>query len=314
MSKDLYAVLGVDKTASEKDIRSAYRKLAKELHPDLNPGDARAEERFKEVSSAFSILRDEDKRKRYDAGEIDATGAERAEQAYYRHHADSDTPHHYDSSAGFDDFVDLGDVFGEAFTRRATGQSGAQARTRTQSMQWPGADVRYHLDVDFLEAATGAKRRVTMPDGRTLDINIPAGISYGQTMRLKGQGQPGLNGGPPGDALVSIEIRPHPIFERDGNDIVVELPIGIHEAVGGGKVEVPTISGRVSMMVPTGATTGQTMRLRGKGIRVKRKSGDQLVRLKIVMPDKIDDELRDFMKSWAEKHSYNPRPKWERQA
>jgi DnaJ-class molecular chaperone len=317
VTKSLYEVLGVKKAASDEDIRSAYRKLAKELHPDLNPGDAEAEERFKEVSSAFAILGDTGKRKRYDAGKIDDTGAERPEQQFYRQYADTDASHHYDSTAGFNDFADLGDLFAEAFAGRAQAQQAngdyAQGGSRpySRSMRFAGADVRYHLAVDFLEAANGTRKRVTMPDGGTLDVSIPAGIRDGQTMRLKGQGQPGLNGGAPGDALISIDVRPHKTFERDGHNIIVELPIGIHEAVLGGKAEVPTISGRVSMSIPKGARSGQTMRLRGRGIKSKDMEGDQFVRLKIVMPKMIDDELESFMKSWVEEHGYDPRQDWE---
>lgn len=308
MATDLYATLGVEKSATDKDIRAAYRKLAKELHPDLNPGDARAEERFKEVSAAYAILGDAEKRRQFDAGEIDATGAERPEQHYYRHYADADAPHAYSDARGFEDFADLGDIFGEAFRRRARGQGSSQYR----GMQWPGADVRYHLSVEFLEAVNGAKKRVTMPDGKSLDIKIPAGLKDGQTLRLKGQGEPGLNNGPPGDALVSIEVRPHPVFERDGRDILLEVPIALHEAINGGKIKIPTITGRVNLTVPKGATTGQTLRLRNKGVPGKSTPGDQLVRFKIVMPDKIDDELETFMKRWAETNAYDPRRTWER--
>lgn len=309
MAKDLYAVLGLEKSASEKDIRTAYRKLAKELHPDLNPGNAAAEDRFKDVAAAYSIIGNEEKRRKYDAGEIDDTGAERPQHHYYRHHADSADRHQYSSSQhGFDGYDDLGDIFGGAF-RQARGGG---ARTQYQDIDWPGSDVRYHMSIDFLEAANGAKKRVTMPDGKTLDISIPAGLEDGQTLRLKGQGEPGLNKGPPGDALVSIEVRPHRLFERDGNDVMIEVPIGIHEAVLGGKIEVPTLTGRVTMTVPKGAKTGQTLRLRNKGIQSKAKSGDQMVRLKVVMPEIIDDDLAEKMKSWAETNSYNPRKTWER--
>ena len=307
MNQALYDTLGVKPSASDKDIRSAYRKLAKELHPDLNPGDNAAEERFKKVSAAFAILGDADKRKQYDAGEIDETGQETQQQEYYRRYADTDSAHQYRSSGGFDDFADLGDIFAEAFGRG--GRAGQRSDRR--SMAFPGADFRYHLTISFLDAVNGTKVRVTIPDGQVLDVTIPAGTNDGQTLRLKGKGEPGFNGGPPGDAYVSIEVLPHPLFERDGRNVTIEVPIGIHEAVLGGKVEVPTISGRVNVSIPEGATTGQTLRLSGKGIQTKHKKGDQLVRLKVVMPDKVDDELKAFMKSWADRHNYNPRQKWK---
>ena len=307
MSRALYDTLGVEPSATDKDISAAYRKLAKELHPDLNPGDSAAEERFKKVSSAFAILGDAKKRKQYDAGEIDESGQETPRQQYYRQYADTDAAHQYRSSGGFEDFVDLGDIFAEAFAQRgAAGQ-----RSSYQSMAFPGADVRYHLTIDFLDAVNGTKTRVTMPDGQALDVTIPAGIGNGQTLRLNGKGDPGFNGGPSGDAYVSIEVRPHPLFERDGNDIAINVPIGIHEAILGGKVEVPTISGRVNVTIPKGASTGQTLRLRGRGVQARNMKGDQLVRLTIVMPEKIDDELETFMKSWADKHEYDPRAKWK---
>jgi DnaJ-class molecular chaperone len=304
VADDLYDVLGVAKTASDKEIRSAYRALAKKLHPDLNPGDKGAEERFKTVASAYAILGNAETRKRYDRGEIDATGAERQEPRYYRQHADGDARHQYSSTAGYEDFVDLGDLFADAFARE-------RGRTRGEGMRLRGADLRYHLAVDLLDAVNGAKKRVTMPDGATLEVSIPAGIEDGQVMRLKGKGQPGYNEGPPGDALVTIEVRPHAVFRREGNNIAIELPIALHEAVLGAKVEVPTTSGRVVVSVPKGATSGQTLRLRGKGIKARSGTGDQLVRLQIVMPEAIDEELERFMKSWADKHAYDPRARME---
>jgi DnaJ-class molecular chaperone len=299
VSKDPYDVLGVAKDASQDDIRKAYRRLAKSLHPDLKPGDKAAEEKFKEVSAAYAILGDAEKRAKFDRGEIDATGAERPEHHAYRHYADADAGHYW-SSAGHADFGDLGDVFAEMFGQRGRGEGGLRMR---------GADVSYRMKVDFLEAANGASKRVTMPDGAVLDVTIPAGVRDGQTLRLKGKGQPGVGGGPPGDALVQIEVGEHPQFRREGRDILIELPISLNEAVLGGQVEVPTIAGRVKLTIPKGASGGDTLRLRGKGIddkRAKRK-GDQFVRLRVVLPDEIDSELEGFMREWASKHAYDPR-------
>jgi DnaJ-class molecular chaperone len=178
-------------------------------------------------------------------------------------------------------------------------------------MQFPGPDLRYHLAISFLDAADGTRTRVTMPDGVVLDVSIPSGIRDGQTLRLKGKGQAGLNGGPPGDALVTIEVRPHELFERDGDDIIIEVPIGLHEAILGGKVEVPTIAGRVNVTVPKGAKSGQTLRLRGRGIKTKKGSGDHLVRLNIVMPETIDNDLATFTESWMSEHGYDARKNWK---
>lgn len=300
MSEDPYKILGVEKGASQDKIQKAYRKLAKKLHPDLNPGDAQAEEKFKRVSTAYGLLGDEEKRGRYDRGEIDETGAERPQHHFYRDYADTDAAHQYSSSTGFEDFGDSSDLFSELFGRGARG--GAQ-RVRLR-----GADVRYHLKVDFLDAVRGAKRRVTMPDGANLDISIPAGVLDGQTIRLKGKGMPGPNGGEPGDALIEIKVTSHPVFKRRGMDIHIDVPITIDEAVLGGKVSVPTVTGRVTMTVPKGANSGQTLRLKGKGVVSPKGKGDQLVHLKVVLPERIDPDLEEFMRSWREKHGYDPRP------
>ena len=298
MSDDPYAVLGLSKTASDGDIRKAYRKLAKELHPDLNPGDAGAEERFKRVSAAYSLLGDPEKRARFDRGEIDASGMERPEQPSYRHYADNDPSGRYHNSAGYEDFADMSDLFRDLFERERR-RGGGHGR---------GPDVRYHLTVDFLDAVRGAKRRITMPDGNALDLTIPAGTRDGTLLRLKGKGAPGYGGGPPGDALVELAVAPHPIFERDGADIHMDLAISLDEAVLGGKVEVPTTTGRVNMTVPKGASSGHVLRLKGKGVAAPGvKPGDQLVRLTVVLPKQIDPELEAFMRDWRTRHAYDPR-------
>lgn len=301
MSADPYQVLGVAKDAAQDEIRKAYRNLAKELHPDLNPGNAHAAERFKEIAAAHALLRDPDKRARFDRGEIDAAGAERPQEGFYRDHADADDRHSYHSSAGFEDFEDLSDVFADLLRREhRPGSGGSRAR---------GQDLRYRLEVTFLDAATGTSTRVTLPDGQTLELTIPEGIADGQQLRLSGKGTPGVSDGPPGDALVEISVRAHPFFERRGDDIVLELPITIDEAVLGGKVEAPTVTGRVALTIPKGASTGQILRLRGKGIQAPggKGRGDQLVTLKVVLPPAVDDELTDFMQVWRQQHAYDPR-------
>ena len=299
MAEDLYAVLGVDRGASQEEIRKAYRKLAKELHPDFNPGDRKAEERFKKVSAAYEILGDPEKRARYDRGEIDETGAEKPQQRYYRDFAETGAGERYHTGRGFEDFADLGDIFSELF--------GRGGRARAGPMRGP--DLRYHLVIDFLDAVRGGTKRVVLPDGSALDVRIPAGIESGQVIRLRGKGALGLEGGPPGDALVEVEVRPHPLFTREGSDIRITLPIAIDEAVLGGKVEVPTVDGPVRMTIPKGASSGRVLRLRGKGVRDPRtgRRGDQYVRLEIVLPETIDSELEDFMRRWRERHAYDPR-------
>lgn len=302
MAEDPYALLGVEKTASEAEIRKAYRKLAKDLHPDLHPGDTTSEERFKQVSAAYHLLSDSEQRARFDRGEIDASGAERPEQQFYRRYADADRGGRYSSSAGHEDFVDLSDVFSDLFGERA-----AQGGFRAQ-----GGDQRYHLSVDFLDAVMGAKRRITMPDGKALDLTIPAGLKDGAILRLKGKGGTGFGGGPAGDALVEIAVDRHPFFTREGDDILLELPISLDEAVLGGKIKVPTVSGRLRVTVPKGSSTGNVLRLKGRGVQPKgRPPGDQRVTLKIVLPDRIDPDLEAFMRDWRQRHGYDPRKEME---
>jgi len=298
LSDDPYKVLGLNRQASQDDIQKAYRKLAKKHHPDLNPGDRSAEEKFKQVSQAYDLLGDEEKRRRFDRGEIDAQGMERPQHRYYREYADAAADHPYASRAGFDDFADSDDIFSQFFTR------GGGDRFRNVRMR--GGDIRYHLRVDFLDAVRGARRTLTLPDGSPMDIEIPAGVEDGQVLRVRGKGAPGLNGGEPGDALIEMEIGEHPVFRREGRDIHVDLPISIDEAVLGGKVEVPTPTGNVTMTVPAGASSGRTLRLRGKGVQGRNK-GDELVHLSVVLPERIDPELEDFMRRWREQHRYDPR-------
>ncbi len=299
--QDPYATLGVDRSASQDEIRKAYRALAKTYHPDLNPGDAAAADRFKDIASAYDILGDEDKRRKFDAGEIDATGAE-TQRRYWKDYAESADAGQYRSSRGFEDFVDLSDLFGDVFSRGEAGGAGRGPRPRR------GRDASYHLDVDFLDAVNGGKTRVTMPDGKTLDIAIPPGLREGQVLRLSGQGEPGRAGGPPGDALVEVSILSHPYFRREGDDIHVALPVTIDEAALGAEVEVPTVSGRVRVKVPAGATTGRVLRLRGKGApKAGGGAGDQLVRLEVAMPPTVDEELAAFLKDWRTRHGYDPR-------
>ena len=309
--EDLYSVLGVAKTASAGDVTKAYRKLAKKLHPDLNPGDKAAEEKFKQVAQAYSILNDPDKRGQYDRGDIDASGQERPQERYYREYAGGPQGARYHSTAGYEDIGAFSDLFGDVFSGGA-GMRGARGGGGRFAMR--GQDAQYRLDISFLDAVNGTKQRITLPDGGTLDVTIPPGVSEGQVLRLKGKGMPGGGEGPPGDALVEIAVKLHPVFNRDGNDIVVEVPIGVDEAVLGGKIEVPTITGRVAVTVPPGSNTGQTLRLKGRGVKSKTGAGDQLVRLSVMLPETIDDDLKSFAEDWRKTHAYDPRRKLKEQA
>ncbi|MBY5467986.1 DnaJ C-terminal domain-containing protein [Rhizobium leguminosarum] len=303
MSQDPYELLGVKRDATQKDIQSAFRKLAKKLHPDLNPGDKKAEERFKEISTAYEILSDEEKRGRFDRGEIDITGAERAQRNYYRDYASKSGPGDpYHNSAGFADFGDADDIFANFFSRRA---GGGQNHGR-------GRDRQFSMEVDFLEAANGTRTEVKLPNGPALDVQIPPGTRDGQTLRLRGKGEPGIGGGPAGDALIEIRVRPHRFFTRDGDDIRLELPISLSEAVLGGKVRVPTPSGAVNLTLPPHSNSGKVLRLKGKGVAKRGgEHGDVYISLKIVLPDAPDERLTAFMKEWAAANSYDPRKNME---
>jgi DnaJ-class molecular chaperone len=300
MSDDPYEALGVARTASQDEVRKAYKKIAKTSHPDLNPGDPEAAARFKAASAAHDLLKDPEKRGRFDRGEIDASGHERPERRFYREYAEGPEAT-YHTSRGYEDFGSYSDVFSDLFGRRARGGAGREG------MQMRGADAHYTLEVGFLEAARGATRRITLPGGDVLDVKIPEGLADGQTIRLRGKGGAGLGGGPAGDALVTVSVGEHGFFRRDGEDILVDLPIAFDEAVLGGKVEVPTIDGRVALNIPKGASSGQVLRLRGKGVKRGGKQGDQRVTLKIVAPPSIDGELEDFFRRWREGHAYDPR-------
>ena len=298
MSEDPYRVLGVRKEASQQEIQKAYRKLAKKLHPDLNPGNKQAEEQFKAASAAYDLLSDPEKRARFDRGEIDAEGHERPRQRYYRDFAGAAAGEHaYATAEGFSDFSDEGDLFSSIFGR------GGRFNLRMR-----GQDAHYRLPVEFLEAVNGAVRRVTLADGSTVDVTVPPGARDGQVLRLTGKGSAGVGGGPPGDAFIEITVKPHPIFTRKGDDIHLELPISLTEAVKGGKISVPTPGGPVTMRVPKGSNSGTVLRLRGKGVpRANGTRGDEYVRLKIVLPDKPDPELERFVQGWAAGKSHNPR-------
>ena len=311
MAGDPYKELGVARGASQDEIKKAFRKLAKKLHPDLNPGDKAAEEKFKKIAAAYSIVGDEEKRGRYDRGEIDASGQEAPQQRYYREYAGGEEGARYRSTGGFEDIGAFSDLFGDLFGERGGMRSGAGGGRR---FAMRGHDAQYRLDVEFLDAVNGTKTRITLPDGGPLDVTIPPGVTDGQVLRLKGKGSPGVGEGGAGDALIEIAVRPHPVFKRDGDDIIVDVPITLDEAVLGGKVEVPTISGRVFATVPPGSNTGQTLRLKGRGIKRGAKAGDQLVKLSVVMPERIDEDLKSFAERWRESHRYDPRGKLKEQA
>ncbi len=308
MSQDLYNILGVARTASDEDIRKAYRALAKKYHPDLNPGDSKAEEKFKQASTAFDVLGDKEKRAKYDRGEIDHEGAERRG---YREYAGAQQRSGKGGGRPFTDFQDFGDIFSEFFNReqaeRAETYEHAGPGGGAGGFGMRGGNIRYQMVVDFIDAARGAKKRVTLPNANTIEVNIPPGLRDGQSLRLRGKGEAGIGNAPAGDAYITVEVRPHPYFTRDGNDIYLDLPITLNEALSGAQIQVPTISGPVSLKIPAGANTGNTLRMKGKGIA----GGNQFVKLRVTMPDQLDRELQEMIAKWEAKRPYNPRKKLE---
>jgi len=295
--KDPYEILGIARTASLEDIRKAYRRLAKKLHPDLNPGNKRSEEHFKEVAGAYDLLSDPDKRQRFDNGEIDASGSERPRQQYYKDYAaEAAAGHPYENRSGFADFAEADDIFAELLRRQAR-----------ESRRARGADLHYRLSIEFLDAVNGTTKRLTLPEGGSLDVTIPPGIQEGQILRLRGKGAPSVGEGETGDALVEISVNPHRFFARHGDDIHIDLPVTLAEAVLGARIEASTPTGSVILTVPKGSNTGTVLRLKGKGVPRRGGHGDELVKLKVMLPSEPNPELETFLTNWAPGTSYDPR-------
>lgn len=310
---DPYATLGVSRSASEKDIKSAYRKLAKELHPDRNKDNPKAAERFSQVTHAYDLLSDADKRARFDRGEIDADGNPanpfggmgggfggggfRGGQQGFR-------PEDFQGFGGADG-PDLGDIFEGLFGGARGGGGGGFASGFGRRQAPKGANVAYRVAVPFVDAVTLAPQRLNLPDGTTVEVKLPAGVDSGTQMRLGGKGQPGPGGN--GDAMVTIEVQPHPFFKRDGDDVRLDLPITLAEAVLGGEVRVPTPDSAVKLKVPRGASSGKTLRVRGRGFHRKDGTrGDLLVTLMVDLPAD-DAALQAFVEGWEGAHKGNPR-------
>lgn len=278
--KDPYRILGVKKSATAEEIKAAYRKLAREMHPDLDPGNPWAEDEFKELSAAYDLLSDEKKRGQYERGEIDANGNKLKPDGRHQRKSSSSS----------------GKPFDWYFKQKAEKQKAGRRIN--------GANVTYNLKVDFAEAVKGCEKEVSLTTGKRINVKVPAGTDNGQSLRLKGQGTPGINGGQDGDALVEIEVSPHPQFTKKGLDLHIDVPVSLPEAILGGKIEVPTIDGHVAVNVPANSSSGTKLRLKGKGVKMpKAEPGDQYVTIKIILPPTPDDDLI----KWAKKNAYTVR-------
>jgi DnaJ-class molecular chaperone len=317
---DPYQTLGVSKAVSADELKAAYRRLAKKLHPDLNPGKKEIEQKFKEVTAAYDLLSDPAKRAKFDRGELDAMGNERGFGGGFGGRGGRAEPFTQPRGAAggrggfgqnndpFGSFSD--DLFADLFgTGRRRGAAGAQERPRAK-----GGDVTYAMTVGFVDACLGVKQRVTLSSGKTVDVHIPPGTEDGAKLRLKGQGQHG--GGDAGDAIVAISVVPHPYFSRKERDIYLDTPVSLPEALLGAQIKVPTLDGPVAVRIPAATNTGALLRLKGKGVPAHgtRLAGDFFVRLRVVLPDGAQPALSEFVEKWAKKHAYDPREKlgWEK--
>ena len=317
--RDPYEVLGVSKTANAADIKSAFRKLAKKLHPDANKHDPKAAARFAELNAAYEILGEADKRKAFDRGEIDAEGKPRGFEGFGAGPSGFGQEGGFESftwgpggfqrgagrAGGFRGFGGFEDILKEAFGGAARGSRSGGVRFEDDTEDL-GRDIAASLTITLPEAAKGVKKRVQLPTGKEVEVKIPAGLADGQQIRLKGQGLTGF-GRRAGDLLITVSVAPHALFARDGADLRLELPIALYEAVLGGKVRVPTLDGAVELAIPAGTNSGRTFRLKGKGFPAKGGMGDLLATVRIVLPENGDAELEALMRKWKETGRYDPR-------
>jgi DnaJ-class molecular chaperone len=303
---DPYKTLGVARDANEADIKKAYRKLAKELHPDRNKDNPKASEKFSQVTNAYDLLNDKDKRARFDRGEIDGDGNPAAPFGFGGGGGGRPQPGGGFRSEGYESGgPDMSDIFEGLFGGAQRGGGGGFASGFGRRAQPKGENVAYRLQVPFVDAATLEPQRVTLSDGKTLDLKLPAGVESGTQMKLAGKGEQGPGGA--GDAILTIDVQPHRFFTRDGDDVRIDLPISLAEAVLGGSIKAPTVEKPVMLTIPKGTTSGKTLRLKGKGFHKKTGGrGDQLVTLMIDIP--ADNKaLADFVEGWAKSNTGNPR-------
>ncbi|ESR24738.1 DnaJ C-terminal domain-containing protein [Lutibaculum baratangense] len=312
MARDPYEVLGVQKAASEAEIKKAYRRLAKQYHPDTNKDDKRAQERFTEATNAYDLLNDKTKRAQYDRGEIDADGnpafAGAAGFEGFSRGAGTRGARWSYRGGGTAEDINAEDILNDIFGGLGGGGFASGARTRTRAAR--GEDVQLSLQIDAIEAARGTSKRVRLPVGKEGDVKIPAGLQNGQQIRLRGQGKPSPYGGQPGDAIVNVTVVPHHLFKVEGDDVRLDLPVTLYEAVLGGRVRCPTLDAQIELTVPPGSSGGRVLRLKGRGLpKAKGGHGDLLVSLRIVLPADRDPELEALMKKWQAERPYDARPK-----
>jgi DnaJ-class molecular chaperone len=326
--RDPYEVLGVSKGASQEDIKKAYRKLAKKLHPDSNKKDPKAATKFSELNGAYEIVGDTDKRKQFDRGEIDAEGKPRFQgfEGFGGRPGAGAGPFGGGREGNFESFTrgpegvrrsgsrgggaggaGFEDILSQMFGMRGRGGPGASFEAEDIGSALRGQDVTATASITLNEAAHGGTRRLELPIGKEVEFKIPPGIQNGKQIRLRGQGMPSPGGGPPGDVLITIEIAPHPLFKVDGQDLRLDLPITLYEAVLGAKVRVPTLDGAVQLSIPPNTSSGRAFRLKGKGLPGKPAAGDLYVTTKIVLPDGKDAELEELMQKWREQKPHDPR-------
>ncbi|MGZ8325845.1 MAG: DnaJ C-terminal domain-containing protein [Rhodoplanes sp.] len=323
--RDPYEVLGVSKGASPEDIKKAYRKLAKKLHPDSNKKDPKAATKFAELNGAYEIVSDEDKRKAFDRGEIDAEGKPRFQG--FEGFGGRPGPGPFGGREGnFESFTGgpdgfrrtrggatagggqgFEDILSQMFGTRGRGGAGATFEAEDIGSALRGQDVTATAIITLNEAAHGGTRRLELPIGKEVEFKIPPGIADGQQIRLRGQGMPAPHGGPPGDVLITVSIAPHPLFKVDGQNLRLEFSVTLYEAVLGAKVRVPTLDGAVELSIPANTSSGRAFRLKGKGLPGKSGAGDLYATVKIILPDGKDAELEELMKKWLDEKPYDPR-------
>lgn len=307
---DPYEVLGVSKTASIEEIKKSYRKLAKKFHPDLNPGNKEAEKKFKAISHAFDQVGTAEAKAKFDRGETDEQQQKQYDDFMKQQRGRGESFHSTQKNGGRYSYS-FGEDFGGAdFFENLFGQSkrgGRRARNAEEDMSLNGEDLNYKMEIEFREAALGGEKAITLPNGKNLQVKIPAGIEKGKKLRFKGMGDSGLGKGSPGDLLIEIEVKPLAGFKRTGKDIEVEVPISFIEAITGGEIKVPTLEGEILMKVPPGVSTGSKLRIKGKGAGVGDNRGNEIVTLKMVSPKQVDPALKSAIENLKAKFDYNPR-------